>query len=401
MFKRTAIALAILFTMAAFSIHSFAANPTRDPRLVKAQYDTVISRLDTGGDLLVFANVDGLLEETLGNLIDIVTLAPDQDADTKEMKAILAKLPGFLKAQGFYAVEGFGISSVPRADGLYDTKMFVSRKVEAAGRPLWRSMVGLKQRRLAGLDFLPKDTVMAQVTANDLKETWKLVEAGVNELGTPQIIQGFTQGIAMGSAVIGVDLATLISTLGDENFFSLQLSSTSTIDVPMGPGQMVSIPSPTLLIGIAVSDNTLATVLEQAITKTGMPLQKSTVNGSILQTMNIPVPSPVPVSLTFATHKGILLLGSSAQVVTEAIKAYTENFHPRLIGLTGSADQIAAIAEKFLILYQRREVEGMSDYLMDHSRQTYLMGPDGAPIALLSHDGTPRQVADEILQWVK
>ncbi len=85
----------------------------------------------------------------------------------------------------------------------------------------------------------------------------------------------------------------------------------------------------------------------------------------------------------------------------EAIRTYTENFHPRLIGLTGSAEQIAAVAEKYLILYKRREVEGMSDYLMDHSRQTYLMGPDGAPIALLSHDGTPQQVAEEILQWVK
>ena len=85
----------------------------------------------------------------------------------------------------------------------------------------------------------------------------------------------------------------------------------------------------------------------------------------------------------------------------EVVKSYTDNFHPRLIGLTGSTDQIRAAADEYLILYQRREVEGMSDYLMDHSRQTYLMGPKGEPIALLPHDGTPQQVADEIARWVK
>lgn len=85
----------------------------------------------------------------------------------------------------------------------------------------------------------------------------------------------------------------------------------------------------------------------------------------------------------------------------EQLKQYVDNFHPRLIGLTGSVDEIAAVAKKYLIIYNKREAEGFSDYLVDHSRQGYLFGPEGEPIALLPYDGTPRQVADEIKRWTQ
>ncbi len=85
----------------------------------------------------------------------------------------------------------------------------------------------------------------------------------------------------------------------------------------------------------------------------------------------------------------------------EQLKQYTDNFHPRLIGLTGSIDEIAAVAKKYLIIYNKRESPGFSEYLVDHSRQGYLFGPDGEPIALLPFDGTPQQVADEIKRWTR
>jgi len=85
----------------------------------------------------------------------------------------------------------------------------------------------------------------------------------------------------------------------------------------------------------------------------------------------------------------------------EQLKQYVSAFHPRLIGLTGSEGEIADVAEKYLITYNKRETEGASEYLMDHSRQTYLFSPDGEPLALLPHDGTPQQIADEIVRWMK
>ncbi|MEJ6595641.1 SCO family protein [Parasphingorhabdus sp.] len=83
------------------------------------------------------------------------------------------------------------------------------------------------------------------------------------------------------------------------------------------------------------------------------------------------------------------------------LKQYVSAFHPRLIGLTGSAEEIAAVAEKYLIIYDIRKDEGSSEYLVDHSRQAYLFGPEGEPLALLPYDGTAQDVADEITRWVR
>ena len=82
------------------------------------------------------------------------------------------------------------------------------------------------------------------------------------------------------------------------------------------------------------------------------------------------------------------------------LKQYVSAFHPRLIGLTGSPDEIDAVAKKYLIIYDIRKDQGSSEYLVDHSRQAYLFGPEGEPLALLPFDGTPQQVADEITRWV-
>ena len=83
------------------------------------------------------------------------------------------------------------------------------------------------------------------------------------------------------------------------------------------------------------------------------------------------------------------------------LKQYVSAFHPRLIGLTGSPEEIAAVAKKYLIIYDIRKDEGSTEYLVDHSRQAYLFGPKGEPLALLPFDGTPQQVADEINRWVR
>lgn len=85
----------------------------------------------------------------------------------------------------------------------------------------------------------------------------------------------------------------------------------------------------------------------------------------------------------------------------EALKEYTAAFHPRLLGLTGSDEAIAETASKFAVQYYKNETPGMAQYLMDHSRQTYLFGPAGEPLALLPYDGTPQQVADELERWTK
>jgi protein SCO1 len=83
------------------------------------------------------------------------------------------------------------------------------------------------------------------------------------------------------------------------------------------------------------------------------------------------------------------------------LKPYVAAFHPRLIGLTGTPAEIKAVAKAYGVYYAKAEVAGASDYLMDHSRQAYLFGPDGKPIALLPQDENGAAVAAELAKWVK
>jgi protein SCO1 len=80
---------------------------------------------------------------------------------------------------------------------------------------------------------------------------------------------------------------------------------------------------------------------------------------------------------------------------------YTNAFHPRLIGLTGTETQLEATKKAFAVFASKGEDKGNGAYLVDHSRVAYLFGPKGEPIAILSHDGTPDQIAAELAQWVE
>lgn len=86
------------------------------------------------------------------------------------------------------------------------------------------------------------------------------------------------------------------------------------------------------------------------------------------------------------------------------VKNYVTAFHPKLIGLTGTPAEIAKVAKEFAVYYAKAG-DSPTDYLMDHSRSPYLMGPDGKPIAILptgeGEEGAPDKVAAELDRWVK
>ncbi|MFW2831429.1 SCO family protein [Sphingomonas sp. ID0503] len=83
------------------------------------------------------------------------------------------------------------------------------------------------------------------------------------------------------------------------------------------------------------------------------------------------------------------------------MKQYVAAFHPRLIGLTGTPQQIAAVAKEYAVFYKKVTQEGATGYLMDHSSAAMLFGPDGKPIALVPQDLKPADVAKVLDQWVR
>lgn len=85
------------------------------------------------------------------------------------------------------------------------------------------------------------------------------------------------------------------------------------------------------------------------------------------------------------------------------VKAFTEAFHPKLIGLTGTLDEIKGIAKAYGVYFQKVENQGFSGYLMDHSNVAILYGPKGEPIAIIQHDAatSPDQIAANLDKWIQ
>ncbi len=83
------------------------------------------------------------------------------------------------------------------------------------------------------------------------------------------------------------------------------------------------------------------------------------------------------------------------------LKQFVSAFHPRMIGLTGSADAIAQAAKGYAIFYGRGDPSPGGGYLVNHSRQAYLMDPAGKPLALLPQEQGPQAVVAEIERWAK
>ena len=90
----------------------------------------------------------------------------------------------------------------------------------------------------------------------------------------------------------------------------------------------------------------------------------------------------------------------------ESMGGYVAQFHPSIIGLTGSPAQIAAAAKAYRVYYKKSVPEdeaGKKDpfYLMDHSAFTYLMSPDGSFLKHFSYGTKPDAMAEAIRQIVQ
>ena len=87
---------------------------------------------------------------------------------------------------------------------------------------------------------------------------------------------------------------------------------------------------------------------------------------------------------------------------------YVSNFHPRLVGLTGTLEEITKAKKAYKVYGIKVDENGKpsknitgDDYLMDHSPQTFLIGPDGKFIRYFRFNNTDKDMATAINKHVK
>jgi protein SCO1/2 len=116
-------------------------------------------------------------------------------------------------------------------------------------------------------------------------------------------------------------------------------------------------------------------------------------------------PDVCPLDLQFMTG-ALHVLGAAADQIqpilitvdplrdTPAVLAgYVAAYHPRLIGLTGTVEQITAVAKSYAIFHEQEEgvAELATAYLVAHTTATILMGPDGKFLRVFSHGTGPAE----------
>ncbi|WP_375174031.1 SCO family protein [Pseudooceanicola sp.] len=75
---------------------------------------------------------------------------------------------------------------------------------------------------------------------------------------------------------------------------------------------------------------------------------------------------------------------------------FTSYIHPRMVGLTGSMEQVQAASKAYRTYFKKQPTEeGEEDYyLVDHSTFTYLVFPEEGFVEFFRRDTTPEQMAE-------
>ncbi|MDT3735253.1 MAG: SCO family protein [Denitratisoma sp.] len=79
------------------------------------------------------------------------------------------------------------------------------------------------------------------------------------------------------------------------------------------------------------------------------------------------------------------------------LKEYAAYFHPEMIGVTGTPEEIAAVAKSFGAGYIRQPERPDGSYAVDHTTRTYVVAPDGK-LAVSLELNTP---AEKYLETVR
>ena len=75
---------------------------------------------------------------------------------------------------------------------------------------------------------------------------------------------------------------------------------------------------------------------------------------------------------------------------------YVKLFDDRLVGLTGTPEQIATVTRAYRVYYAKVTPKDSTAYMMDHSSFVYLIGPDGTLRALLRPGASAQDLAQAV-----
>lgn len=91
-----------------------------------------------------------------------------------------------------------------------------------------------------------------------------------------------------------------------------------------------------------------------------------------------------------------------ARDTPEVLRKYLAEFHPDIIGLTGTYQQVKQVCKAYRVYFSTPEnVKPGEDYLVDHSIYFYLMDPEGDFVECVGRQDTPESATRLIMEHVQ
>lgn len=82
----------------------------------------------------------------------------------------------------------------------------------------------------------------------------------------------------------------------------------------------------------------------------------------------------------------------------KVMREYVKLFHPRLVGLTGTMEQIEQVKKDYRIYAAKVKSETADDYTVDHSSFIYLMSPDDRLLGIYRAADSAETVAADLMR---
>ncbi len=98
-----------------------------------------------------------------------------------------------------------------------------------------------------------------------------------------------------------------------------------------------------------------------------------------------------------AKVRALFISVDPARDTPDMLKGYLASFDPRIVGLTGTQEEIDAVVKAYRA-YAKKVPTSAGDYTMDHTAIVYLMDRKGRFVGAFNTDRPPQEGAQELLR---
>lgn len=276
-------------------------------------FANVTRNLDQGGSFYMYISSEKFIkfiEEFIGFIKQIALSETKEPAKKEEVERDFNLITKLLKDSGLFEISGVGMSSIKLENGFNHEKSIIHH-YPGMGKGLIWHLAEDNPHAFASQEILPVNTVFATFSDSKLEYFWQWLQKEAAESGLPKL-QEAVQAVGPMLASKGIDLNTLLGSLGGESGIILTLDDTKMCKVTIKNVTM-EFPEPSLAIVMYVKNDALFSLLQKFI-----PTPPQT-DGKTKKIVGPVLPLPINFNPTVAQEENLLIFATNGKILAEIL----------------------------------------------------------------------------------